>query len=136
MAPRKAKPTARWGRKATGLRLQEIAGLPKEQPGYFYCSPGPVSGAGVKSVWSAMTTLEKTNSKEQELRKVLNLTDFGCCQHISRHLSFTGPEAMVLEDILINLHRENGCHFYVCALGNTHHISFGCQDEEVPADGG
>jgi hypothetical protein len=35
-----AKPTARWGRKATGLRKAEIAGLPAKVTRLFYPAGG------------------------------------------------------------------------------------------------
>jgi hypothetical protein len=52
------------------------------------------------------------------------ITDFGCGEHQRRHLSFIGPEAKLMEDVLRNLPQKGGYPFFICEHGHTHRVSF------------
>ena len=59
---------------------------------------------------------------------MLKVTDFGCTEHNRHHLTLSGVEAELMQDILFNLPKQGEFHTFICAQGNTHLIS--CQ---VPA---
>lgn len=55
---------------------------------------------------------------------MLTFNDFGCCLHQPSHVTFTGHEAKVMQDILYNLPQDGVGQFYICDHGNSHRFTF------------
>lgn len=66
---------------------------------------------------------------------MLLITDFGCELHLLRRLKYSGPEALVMREVIANLPADGYNHTYICEHGHSHRLAVEAQVPEATVAG-
>jgi hypothetical protein len=62
---------------------------------------------------------------------MLKLTDSGCAQHCPQQITLTGPAAVLVARLILNLPPTDGGPTYICEHGHTHRLTLHQPEEKV-----
>jgi hypothetical protein len=62
---------------------------------------------------------------------MLKLIDSGCTQHCPQQITLTGPTAVLVARLILNLPMADGRHTYICEEGHTHRLTLHQPEEKV-----